>query len=246
MEPQLKNHVFSRLLLAASLLAIVCFSKQVNAEAKLYFVHNDHLGTPVAVTDENQDVVWEVQKLPFGETQVSGSIRFDARFPGQLFDEETTYHYNYFRDFDPRLGRYIQSDPIGLAGGLNTYAYAYQNPNRYTDRKGLVPAVAVACAAYPPACYAALAAATYALYQATSIISEAVSDALDNDDLPPFWPNHPDAIPIPDDPAVPNEDDSREEYCREHCSKVALPSFDDGYRYWNCYNECMEEDEWCE
>jgi RHS repeat-associated protein len=59
--------------------------------------------------------------------------------PGQYFDKETNLHYNAFRDYDPAIGRYVQSDPIGLAGGLNTYGYANQNPLGYVDPHGLNP-----------------------------------------------------------------------------------------------------------
>ena len=61
----------------------------------------------------------------------------DLRFPGQLADSESGLHYNYFRDYDPSLGRYVESDPIGLAGGLNTYAYVGGNPLGWVDPFGL-------------------------------------------------------------------------------------------------------------
>jgi RHS repeat-associated protein len=64
-------------------------------------------------------------------------VNIRLRFPGQYLDEETGLHYNYFRDYDPVTGRYLQSDPIGLGGGLNTYGYALANPLAWTDPLGL-------------------------------------------------------------------------------------------------------------
>ncbi|MVF13322.1 hypothetical protein FT643_14365 [Ketobacter sp. MCCC 1A13808] len=104
----------------------------------LYFVHTDHLGTPQIVTDENQQKVWEGQQRPFGETEVvTSQTEFNVRFPGQYYDAETGLHYNWNRYYHPGLGRYLQSDPIGLGGGLNTYGYADQNPTIFIDPLGL-------------------------------------------------------------------------------------------------------------
>ncbi|WP_375136032.1 RHS repeat-associated core domain-containing protein [Nitrosomonas oligotropha] len=61
----------------------------------------------------------------------------NLRFPGQYFDKETNLHYNYFRDYDPRIGRYLESDPIGLMGGLKTFGYGELNPLSNIDAEGL-------------------------------------------------------------------------------------------------------------
>lgn len=87
----------------------------------VYFVHNDHRGAPVAMSDMSQKVVWRAQYLPFGEAIVDEdpdgdgqTVTQDARLPGQYYDKETGFYYNYYRDYDPSLGRYIQADPIGI------------------------------------------------------------------------------------------------------------------------------------
>lgn len=105
----------------------------------VYYVHNDRLGTPQLVTDTNQAVVWSTTYQPYGTTAlVISAITQNLRLPGQYFDSETGFHYNGFRDYIPGLGRYLESDPIGLRGGLNTYAYVEANPIIWSDPLGLV------------------------------------------------------------------------------------------------------------
>lgn len=108
------------------------------ASAGVYYVTTDHVGTPQVITDTSQNVVWSGTQHPFGQVDVTTPyIENNVRFPGQYYDKETGLHYNYFRDYDPSLGRYLQSDPIGLNGGLNTYGYALGNPIKFTDPYGL-------------------------------------------------------------------------------------------------------------
>ncbi|WP_146475464.1 RHS repeat-associated core domain-containing protein, partial [Vulcaniibacterium thermophilum] len=64
---------------------------------------------------------------------------FDMRFPGQRYDSASGLNYNYFRDYEPATGRYVESDPIGLNGGLSTYRYSYASPLNYFDPLGLAP-----------------------------------------------------------------------------------------------------------
>ncbi|WP_230390659.1 RHS repeat-associated core domain-containing protein [Reinekea sp. G2M2-21] len=142
------------------------------ANDNLFYLHSDHLGAVYAVTSNStKSKVWqrrdfEVGASPFGlnllasgEKLHDGLFEMPLRFPGQYFDKETGTHYNYHRDYDPSLGRYIQSDPIGLNGGLNTYAYAYQSPLMYTDPTGeIVPLLIWAGAALWSAAEVAMSA----------------------------------------------------------------------------------------
>lgn len=111
----------------------------------VYYLHNDHLNTPRLVMDEQNTVVWRNRPLqePFGvappEEDPDGNgtpFVLNLRFPGQYFDKETNLSYNYYRDYDPTTGRYVQSDPIGLQGGINTYGYVKNQPIRYIDPTG--------------------------------------------------------------------------------------------------------------
>jgi RHS repeat-associated protein len=63
-------------------------------------------------------VVWLWNHDPFGNGDPTGAFSYELRFPGQIFDQSTKLRYNYFRDYDPRTGRYIESDQIGLQGGI--------------------------------------------------------------------------------------------------------------------------------
>ena len=105
----------------------------------IVYIHNDHLGTPKLMTDANQAVTWRSEVLPFGEQLASISDMMQKhQFPGQYSDAESGFNYNYFRDYDPSIGRYVQSDPIGLLGGVNTFGYGYSNPCGSVKRVGLL------------------------------------------------------------------------------------------------------------
>ncbi len=104
-----------------------------------YYYHNDHLGMPKTMTDSSRTVVWRVPFDAFGNELAGGikTVENNLRFPGQYFDAESGLHYNYFRDYDPKTGRYIEPDPVGIVGGMNLYAYVDANPLRIVDKTGL-------------------------------------------------------------------------------------------------------------
>ena len=105
-----------------------------------YLVHADHLATPRALTRISDGIeAWRWDSDPFGLTLPTSSIglTYNLRFPGQQYDADTGYHYNWNRDYNPWTGRYLQADPIGLAGGLSRYGYVGGNPLSRVDPMGM-------------------------------------------------------------------------------------------------------------
>ena len=118
-----------------------------NQTTSVYYVYADHQNTPRLITRAQDDKVvwrWEVAE-PFGASLPNdnpnglGQFVYNRRFPGQVFDAFLGINYNLNRDYDPLTGRYLQSDPIGLRGGINTYAYVLGNPVSNSDPLGLQP-----------------------------------------------------------------------------------------------------------
>ena len=110
----------------------------------IFYVHTDHLNAPNKVTRPSDNGLrWTWDRDPFGTTAPNtnpaglGTFTYNLRLPGQFYDSETGLHYNYFRDYEPAIGRYVESDPIGLSGGTNTYVYVSDNPVALIDPLGL-------------------------------------------------------------------------------------------------------------
>ena len=115
----------------------------VSAGTGLLYVYADHLNTPRTVTTQSNRVLWSWVSDPFGNgapitsnDDAGNPYQYNLRFPGQYYDAETGLHYNMARYYNPAIGRYTQSDPIGLKGGINTYTYVRNNPIKFIDNWG--------------------------------------------------------------------------------------------------------------
>jgi RHS repeat-associated protein len=165
----------------------------------VHAIHTDHLGTPRALVNAQTQggqpagtVVWRWRLINQGtsgsnafgamaaEEDPDGNgtpVRFDLRFPGQQYDASTGLHYNYFRDYEAGTGRYVESDPIGLRGGVGTYVYALSIPLIAVDPSGEAPI----CAAGPwgaAACAcAAVAVWSYRAYRVANAVSNATASS---------------------------------------------------------------------
>jgi RHS repeat-associated protein len=115
--------------------------------AQVRYFHTDQVGTPRELSDSDGRISWRASYRAWGNTlqveyaepaaaAANEPVHQPLRFQGQYFDAETGLHYNRFRYYDPDIGRFVSQDPIGLAGGLNSYLYA-PNPIGWSDPLGL-------------------------------------------------------------------------------------------------------------
>ena len=116
----------------------------VTYENEFIYLLTDNIYTPRIAIDSLGEILWEWDFDSFGFTSADEdpdgddtSVLSNLRFPGQYYDEESGLHYNFHRYYDPSTGRYLKSDPIGLEGGMNTYAYVNGNPVNAIDPLGL-------------------------------------------------------------------------------------------------------------
>jgi RHS repeat-associated protein len=118
---------------------------QIDGSGNIVYVHSDQLNNPQKITNPSRTLVWDREQEPFGETYATptNTTSTNHRFPGQYADAENSLSYNNMRDYDSSVGFYVESDPIGLMGGLNPYVYAAGNPTEIVDPLGLYRALLV-------------------------------------------------------------------------------------------------------
>ena len=111
----------------------------VKQNGEYYFYQNDHLGTPQKLVKMSGAIVWSAAYIVFGKVNVEiETVTNNLRFPGQYYDEETELHYNGHRYYDPKSGRYLRMDPIGVfKETINLYGYGLNNPINFFDYSGL-------------------------------------------------------------------------------------------------------------
>lgn len=129
----------------------------VMRDGAAYYVYTDQLNTPRLITSPANIPLWRWLSSPFGDDPADDNpsrtrrFSYNPRFPGQYYDVETGLHYNYYRDYDPGMGRYVESDPVGLVGGdWSGYAYGNGNPVSYVDPLGLDVTIIINRTTYTP------------------------------------------------------------------------------------------------
>lgn len=205
----------------------------------IYALHTDSIDTPLRGTDPTQAVVMTANYAPYGAVTPTGTVTTALRRPGQFLTDTSPFYRNGYRDNYPLLGRYLEVDPIGLNGGLNTYLYAEGNPLKYVDPLGLqatliFEATAVTCARYSGACISAALATAQA---AKKLGEMCVTSTPDTEKQSPVLQSTP-------------NDANREKNCQalknsilKTCASLTgRKKFDCFYAAQKSYEQCMEGD----
>ena len=118
----------------------------LNIVTNVSYVYADHIDTPRVIVRSSDHAIqwrWDLSEafgnaLPNDNPNALGVFTFNLRFPGQTYDKEAGLSYNHHRDYRAQSGRYVESDPIGLDGGINTYTYVSGKPIDSYDESGLI------------------------------------------------------------------------------------------------------------
>ena len=132
-----RDYIYSGLMLVAFTDTVI--DNEGKRTQQLFYVHNDHLGQVNLITDKQQHIVWAAHYSPTGEATIFvNQIVFNLRQPGQYFDQETGWHDNYLRTYDPKAGHYLEPDPMGPTYANDPFGYVRQQPRHFIDPLGLL------------------------------------------------------------------------------------------------------------
>jgi RHS repeat-associated protein len=127
--------------LAGLCLLLLCGMASAS-EVFVTYYHNDHLGSPVAATDESGNLLWREHYRPFGERQDRPGYQGYGTlgFTGHAQSQDSGLVYAGARYYDPLIGRFLSVDPKEASeetpGSFNRYAYSLNNPYSYSDPDG--------------------------------------------------------------------------------------------------------------
>ncbi len=227
-------------------LPVAALTQAAIGQTTVSYVYTDQLNTArMIVRPSDQAILWTWgSNDPFGQTSPNsnpsglGAFTYNPRMPGQVADAESGWFDNWHRDYNPALGRYTESDPIGLAGGVNTYGYVLGQPTRLTDPKGQqvaqgvvigIPIVIIGCY-LSPAC-------RDALKDLLTPLNDVPWMKLDPGYIPGQWPpkDPPDEKPEPWPKDPKNQCIRLYEICQRYNWKGSCGS---------CLQKCIAQQEW--
>src|SRR5260370_29852962 len=208
----------------------------------LYFVHADHLHRPIKMTDSAEAIVWDAVYKPFGEVySISGTASNNLRFPGQYFLIEDGLHYNWYRHYDPTIGRYLQSDPFGMASlqGMTTKPTANIGTSPALDGVALrVDSPAARRSAVLPDFLDGPSVYAYGKSRPTLSVDFTGRYATQNfTPVPGMTSQSINSCTLAQN--LSSFCRKINDLCIDRCSDTDLPSGDYGFKFFRCVNSCM-------
>jgi RHS repeat-associated protein len=203
-----------------------------------FFYLYDGKGNVTTVVDSSQAVVATYQYNAFGRLMhTTGTLDQPYQFSTKRYDAGTGLNYYGYRFYSPVIERWMNRDPLGEAGGINLYGFVGGDPVNFVDPWGLqtdvgtwTPIITIPVIVAPeiviPGCI---------LVAGVCAMSGTDGDGLiDGKDWDEFGPKDEECSE--EDPC-----DKIKDMCIAQCSETSLPSGNNGFRFWNCVNDCLRD-----